>query len=263
MNERERKAVAFRDLHNGPTFIIPNPWDAGSARALEALGFRALATTSSGFAFTLGRRDGNVSLDEVLEHVEALDRAGSLPVSADLENGYADDAAGVATAIRRVAEAGAVGASIEDHDPRRGIYPLPEAVERVRAAVEAARALPVPFVLTARAENHIRGNPDLHDTIERLQAYEAAGADVMYAPGVRTREELTAVCSSVAKPVNVLALPGMSMPDIAASGARRVSLGGGLTWVAAQAMAAAATAVLERADLSLLVPRPPLDNWFP
>jgi 2-methylisocitrate lyase-like PEP mutase family enzyme len=262
VDARERKAAAFRDLHAGPLFIIPNPWDAGSARALAALGFRALATTSSGFAFTLGRRDGSVSLEEVLAHVEALDRATDLPVSADLENGYAEAAAGVATAIRRVAAAGAVGASIEDYDRSGRIYPLPEAVERVQAAVDAARGLPVPFTLTARAENHIRGNPDLDDTIERLQAFEASGADVLFAPGLRTREDLLAVCASVSKPVNVLALPGMSMSDIAASGARRVSLGGGLTWVAAQAMARAATALLEGGDLSLLVPRPPLDAWF-
>ena len=187
---QQEKAQAFRALHEGEPFVIPNPWDAGSARVLEALGFEALATTSSGFAFTLGRLDGAATLEEVCAHTTQLDEATGLPVSVDLENGYSADAAGVAAAIARVADAGAVGASIEDYDPSGGLYELDEAVERVVAAVEAARRLDFAFVLTARAENHIRGNPDLADTIARLQAFEAAGADVLYAPGLRTVDEI-------------------------------------------------------------------------
>src|SRR5207237_1236670 len=184
--DQRQKAEAFRALHEGEPFVIPNPWDAGSARVLAALGFRALATTSSGFAFTLGRRDGDVTLDEVVGHTAAIDRATELPVSVDLENGHGPGPEDVARAVLRVAEVGAVGASIEDYDPAGSLYGLEHAVERVAAAVEAARRLPFPFVLTARAENHIRGNPDLDDTIARLQAYERAGADVLYAPGLRT-----------------------------------------------------------------------------
>ncbi len=180
MRTQQEKGSAFEALHAGETFVIPNPWDLGSARVLDGLGFRALATTSSGFAFTLGRLDGAATLDEVAEHVRALAAATALPVSVDLENGY-DDPAG---AIAAVAEAGAVGGSIEDYDPREGLYPIDVAVSRVAAAVEAARALDFPFVLTARAENHIRGNPDLDDTVVRLRAFEAAGADVLYAPGL-------------------------------------------------------------------------------
>ena len=185
MTGREQKGARFRALHEGEPFVIPNPWDAGSARVLAALGFQALATTSSGFAFTLGRLDGGATLDEVCAHAADLDRASELPVSVDLENGYGTDPTSVALAIARIAEAGAVGGSIEDYDPAGRLYEPSEAVERVAAAVEAARRLDFPFVLTARAENHIRGNPDLEDTIARLQAYEAAGADCLYAPGLQ------------------------------------------------------------------------------
>src|SRR5919204_4246786 len=190
MSDQTQKAAAFAALHTGEPFVIPNPWDAGSARALAALGFQALATTSSGFAFTLGRQDGNVTLDEVLAHVVAINRATELPVSVDLENGYGAEPEHAARAIANAAAAGAVGGSIEDYDPSGRIYELDRAVERIAAAVEAARALPFPFTLTARADNHIRGNPDLDDTIRRLQAFEAAGADVLYAPGLRTTEEI-------------------------------------------------------------------------
>src|SRR5918999_193521 len=210
MPTQEEKAAAFRALHSGEPFVIPNPWDAGSARVLEALGFHALASTSSGFAFTLGRRDGQATLDEVVAHAAALDGATELPISVDYENGYSAEPRDVAQAVTRVAEAGAVGCSIEDYDPSGRIYDLDEAFERVAAAVEAARALPFPFVLTVRAENHIRGNPDLDDTIARLQAYERAGADVLYAPGLRNAGEIRAVCEAVSKPVNVLARPGLS-----------------------------------------------------
>jgi 2-methylisocitrate lyase-like PEP mutase family enzyme len=262
MTRQEKKAESFRSLHAGDPFVIPNPWDAGSARVFAALGFQALATTSSGFAFTLGRLDGNVTLDEVTEHVALLDSATDLPVSVDLENGYGADPETAARAITRAAEAGAVGGSIEDYDPAGHIYDLNHAVERIAAAAEAARGLRFPFMLTARAENHIRGNPDLDDTIARLQAFEQAGADVLYAPGLRTAEEVQAVCRALAKPVNVLARPGLSLAEIVDAGARRVSVGGALTWVAVSAMADAAAAIRDAGDFSALAARPPLSEWL-
>jgi 2-methylisocitrate lyase-like PEP mutase family enzyme len=255
---QEQKAEAFRALHEAGTFVIPNPWDAGSARVLEALGFEALATTSSGFAFTLGRLDGNVTLDEVVEHTAALDRAGDLPVSVDLENGYGAEPERAALAITSAAEAGAVGGSIEDYDPAGNLYSFDHAVERVAAAVEAARALPFPFTFTARAENHIRGNPDLDDTIARLQAFERAGADVLYAPGLATVAEIQAVCGAVTRPVNVLARPTLTLAEIAGAGARRVSVGGALTWVAARALVETATKIRDDGDFSALTAGSPL-----
>ena len=260
-NRQVDKGVAFRDLHTGEPFVIPNPWDAGSARVLEALGFPALATTSSGFAFTLGRRDGDVTLDEVLAHVSAVDAATSLPVSVDLEHGYGSSPEDAAAAIAGAAEAGAVGGSIEDHDPETGIDDVGRAAERIRAAAETARALPVPFVLTARAENHIRGNPDLADTIARLQAYQEAGADVLYAPGLATAEEIRTVRAAVSLPLNVLALGNLPLTVITEAGAQRVSVGGGLTWVAVGAMAEAATAIRD-GDLAALGTDLPLDRWL-
>jgi 2-methylisocitrate lyase-like PEP mutase family enzyme len=259
---QREKADAFRALHEGEAFVIPNPWDAGSARVLAALGFEALASTSSGFAFTLGRLDGGVTLDEVVAHASALDRATDLPVSVDLENGYGDSPESAAEAIRRVGEAGAVGGSIEDYDPSGRLYEHGHAVERVAAAVEQARGLGFPFVLTARAENHIRGNPDLDDTIARLQAFEAAGADVLYAPGLRTVAEIRAVCESVTKPVNVLAARDLLFAEIAEAGAQRVSVGGALTWVAVNAFADAARAIREHGDFSAFGASPPLRDWF-
>ena len=228
---------------------------------LEALGFEALATTSSGFAFTLGRLDGDVTLDEVVAHVAALDRRPSFPVSVDLENGYGAEPEAPRRAITRVAEAGAVGGSIEDWDQGGRIYDLAHAVERVAAAVEAARSLDFPFTLTARAENLIRGNPDLDDTIARLQAYEAAGADVLYAPGLASVEQIRAVCSAVSKPVNVLARPTLTFAEIAGAGAQRVSVGGALTWSAVGAFADAARAIKERGDFSKLGAGSVLDAW--
>lgn len=233
--------AAFRELHSGEPFLIPNPWDAGSARMLEELGFRALATTSSGFAFTLGRADGNVTLDEVIEHTALLAGVVSIPVAIDLENGYGRAPEDAARAVSEAAAAGAAGGSIEDYGKDDGLYPLDEAVERVRAAAESARASG--FVLAARAENHIRGNPDLADTIARLQAYEEAGADVLYAPGLRTAGEIKQVCDAVSRPVNVLAFPGMTKSEIFGAGAQRISVGGQLTWVAAAAAAEAAVAI--------------------
>jgi len=261
MTSQERKGVAFRALHAGEAFVIPNPWDAGSGRVLAGLGFKALATTSSGFAFTLGRRDGTTTLDEVVRHIRALDLATDVPVSADLENGYGPDPESAARAITRAAGAGAVGGSIEDFDPDGHLYDVPHATERIAAAAAAAGDLGFPFTLTARAENHIRGHPDLHDTIARLQAFADAGADVLYAPGLRNPQEIRAVCEAVTKPVNVLALPGVPLAQIIDAGAQRVSLGGGLTWVAVRAMADAATAIAA-GDLAPLSVDLPLGEWL-
>jgi 2-methylisocitrate lyase-like PEP mutase family enzyme len=255
------KALLFRALHEGEPFVIPNPWDAGSARMLAALGFQALATTSGGFAFTLGRLDGEVTLDDVVEHVAALVDATDLPVSVDLENGYGAEPEAAAQAVERVAEAGAVGGSIEDWDPSGRLYDAGLAVERVAAAVEAARRQPFPFTLTARAENHLRGNPDLDDTIARLQAFEAAGADVLYAPWLQTTEEIAAICAAVSRPVNVLAVPGLSFAEITAAGAQRVSVGSRLTWTAVEAAADTARRMLD-GDLTGLGASPPLGDWF-
>ena len=260
--DRALKAEAFRALHSGEPFIIPNPWDAGSAKVLAALGFRALAGTSSGFAFTLGRADGSVTLDEVVEHIRGLDAATSLPVSMDLENGYGPEPSDPARAVRAAAEAGAVGGSIEDWDPSGRLYPLDEAVARVAAAVEAARALDFPFTLTARAENHVRGVDDLDDTIARLRAYEEAGADVLYAPGLRDADEVRRVCAAVSRPVNVLAHRGLSMSEIVDAGAQRVSVGGALTWVAARAMAEAAEHIRDTGDFSVLRGSGPVGDWL-
>jgi 2-methylisocitrate lyase-like PEP mutase family enzyme len=227
------KAERFKALHaRAGAFVIPNPWDVGSARLLEALGFEALATTSSGLAYALGKLDGMVTLAEKLEHCRALCAATNIPVSADLENGFADEPEQVAATIRQAAATGLAGGSIEDYsrDAPRSIYDFNLAVERVQAAVEAARSLDFPFTLTARAENLIRGRLDLDDTIRRLQAFEAAGADVLYAPGLTTLEQVRTVTSAVSKPVNVLAvqLKGVTVAELAAAGAKRLSIGGAL-----------------------------------
>jgi 2-methylisocitrate lyase-like PEP mutase family enzyme len=256
------KAETFRALHEGEPFIIPNPWDAGSAKVLAALGFKALAGTSSGFAFTLGRADGAVTLDEVVQHVRALDGATSLPVSMDLENGYGPAPADAARAVMAAAEAGAVGGSIEDWDADAGLYALARAAERVGAAVDAARGLGFPFTVTARAENHIRGNPDLDDTVTRLRAYEEAGADVLYAPGLRNADEVRRVCSAVSRPVNVLAHRGLTMQEIVEAGGQRVSVGGGLTWVAIRAMAAAAEQIRDTGHFDALKGSGPIGDWL-
>jgi 2-methylisocitrate lyase-like PEP mutase family enzyme len=256
------KAEAFRALHEGEPFVIPNPWDVGSARVLQALGFPALATTSSGFAFTLGRLDGRVTMEEMVAHASALDAATDLPISVDLENGYGPDPEDAARAILAAAGAGAVGGSIEDYDRASGrLYDRELAVDRIAAAVEAARGLGFPFTVTARAENHLRGNPDLDETVERLQAYERAGADVLYAPGLRDLEQIRAVCQAVGKPVNALAVPDLTFEQLADAGAQRVSVGGSLTWVAVAAFANAATAILDAGDLSALSARVPLADW--
>ncbi len=259
---QEQKAAAFRALHEGEPFIIPNPWDTGSAKVLAALGFPALATTSSGFAFTLGRRDGAATLDELAAHVRAIDEATEVPVSVDLENGHGARPEDAAAAIERAAEAGAVGGSIEDWDPECGLYPVELAAERIAAAGEAAVRTGLGFVLTARAENHIRGNPDLEDTIARLQAYERAGADVLYAPGLATVEEIRAVCEAVSRPVNVLARGNLTMREIADAGAQRVSVGGALTWAAAEAMAGAAERMRDDGDFSGLAGAQRIRSWL-
>jgi len=260
---QEQKAAKFRALHEGEPFLIPNPWDAGSAKVMASLGFEALAGTSSGFAFTLGREDGNVTLDEVADHVRALDEATDLPVSMDLENGYGPDPEHAASAIRRAAEAGAVGGSIEDYDPGGELYAIEPATERIAAAVEAASGLGFPFTLTARAENHIRGNPDIDDTIARLQAYERAGADVLYGPGLADAAQIRAVCDAVSKPVNVLAHTGLTMAEIVGAGAQRVSVGGSLTWVAVAAMAEAAKSIRDDGDFSSFAIPPDVFELLP
>jgi 2-methylisocitrate lyase-like PEP mutase family enzyme len=228
------KGKHFRALHErNSTFIIPNPWDAGTARLLEHLGFEALATTSMGYAFSLGRRDNTLSRDETLENAAAIASATALPVSADLENGFGDAPEIVAETIRLAANTGIVGGSIEDatgnaDDP---IYDLELAVERVQAAVDAARALPFPFTLTARAENYLHGRPNLSDTIARLQAFQDAGADVLYAPALTTKEDIVSVVSSVDRPVNVLmGLRGvqLTLADLSEIGVRRISVGSAL-----------------------------------
>jgi 2-methylisocitrate lyase-like PEP mutase family enzyme len=261
MNQQE-KGAAFRALHAGPTFVIPNPWDVGSARLLESLGFKALATTSSGFAFTLGRQDGGATLNDVATHVTRLAEATDLPISVDMENGYGAQPERAAAAVRRIAAAGAVGGSIEDWDRAGGfIYELPLAVERVTAAVEAARALHFPFTFTARAENHVHGHDDLDDTIARLQAFERAGADVLFAPGLATLDAVRRVCQAVSKPVNVLARRTFTVAQLAEAGARRLSVGGGLTWIAADALVHAATAIRDTGDFSVLQSSNPTAGW--
>jgi 2-methylisocitrate lyase-like PEP mutase family enzyme len=244
-DDQYRRAVALRDLHAGPgTFVIPNPWDAGSARILAGLGFRALATTSAGLAFGLARPDGHGRLrrPEVLDNARAIVSATDLPVSADLESGYGATPAQVAETIRLAAEAGLVGGSVEDAtgDPEDPIRPLTDATERVTAAIEAARKLPFPFAVTARAENFLYGRPDLDDTIARLRAFEAAGADVLFAPGLPDLDVVRAVCTAVSAPVNVIATPAFTVADLRACGVRRISLGSALARAAMSALIRAA-----------------------
>ena len=256
MNQRE-KAERFRRLHQGATFVIPNPWDAGSARLLEGLGFAALATSSGAQAGVLGRRDGQVSRDEALEHCRAIVAATTLPVPADLEKGFGDAPADAAETIRLAAGVGLVGGSIEDATGKREkpLYDLALAAERVAAAVKAARALDFPFTLTARAENFLRGNPDLDDTIRRLQAFEAAGADVLFAPGLPDLQAVRAVCAAVKKPVNFMAgIKGrsFSVAELEAAGVRRVSLATSLYRAAMTGLADAAREVKDKGSFGYL-----------
>src|SRR5713226_1624643 len=242
------KAAAFRALHERPgAFIIPNPWDAGTARLLASLGFEALATTSLGLANSLGRVDGtnSVSRAEVIENCRVIAAATDLPVNADLENGYAHEPRAAAEMIRLAANAGVVGGSIEDAtgDPANPIYDFALAVERVHAAVEVARSLPIPFMLTARAENLLHGRIDLDDTVRRLQAFEAAGADVLYAPGVRDLAQIRTVISAVGKPFNLVmgfADPTLTVDQLSAAGVKRISVGGAMSRFALAAFLRAA-----------------------
>lgn len=246
MRTQAEKGRVFRALHErDEAFIIPNPWDRGTARLLAHLGFEALATTSAGYAFSVGQRDGTIGRDEMLAHVGAIVSATDLPVSADLENGFADDPESVAETIRLAAAAGLVGGSIEDATGRSDnpIYAHQVAVERIRAAAEAARSLPFPFTLTGRAENYLVGRPDLKDTINRLQAYQEAGADVLYAPGLTSQEDIATVVRSVDRPVNVvMGLQGvqLSLAELSAIGVKRVSVGSALSRVALGAFLRAA-----------------------
>jgi 2-methylisocitrate lyase-like PEP mutase family enzyme len=252
------KATRFRALHEArETFVIPNPYDAGTARLLASLGFSALTTTSAGLAWSLGRRDGEglVTRDEVMAHARAIVDATDLPVAADLENGFGDDPEIVAETIRRAAAAGLVGGSIEDStgNPEGPIYCLEHAVARVAAAVSAARALPFPFVLVARSENFLHGNPDLDDTIRRLQAYAAAGADALYAPSLPSLDAVRAVCAAVApKPVNVLANARFTVAQLAEAGARRISVGSSLSRAAIGAVLEAAREMRERGTFAFI-----------
>jgi len=252
LTTQAEKAAAFQALHQRPEpFVIANPWDAGTARILTALGFHALSTTSAGLAFTLGRRDGTgrVSRGEALANARSIVDATSLPVAADLENGYGHSPESAAETIRLAAEAGLVGGSIEDAtgDPAKPIYDFQHAVDRITAAVAAARALPFPFMLVARAENYLHGRPDLDDTTRRLQAFEAAGAEVLYAPGITRAEDIRTVCASVSKPVNVLlgikGVPPLSVRELGALGVRRVSIGSGFARAAFTAFLHAAREV--------------------
>ncbi len=233
MATQQEKAQTFRALHEREgAFVIPNPWDIGSARLFEALGFEALATTSSGFAYSLGRRDGQVSREEKLAHCRALCEASSLPVSADLEKCFSDDPKEAAETIALGAEAGLVGGSIEDAtgDPTKPIYDFNHAVERVAAAAQVAKSLDTPFVLTPRAENFLHGRRDMNDTTRRLQAFEAAGADVLYAPGPATLDEAREITSALTRPVNMLVTPmkGVTVADLAQAGVKRISIGGAM-----------------------------------
>ncbi|HEY1902901.1 MAG TPA: isocitrate lyase/phosphoenolpyruvate mutase family protein [Terracidiphilus sp.] len=235
MGTQTEKALAFRALHQrNEAFIIPNPFDVGTARLLAHLGFEALATTSAGYAFSVGRRDNTIGRDEMMRHVSALAAATSLPVSADLENGFGDAPEFVAETIRLAAAAGVAGGSIEDSTgrPDHPIYEFEHAVDRVRAASEAAHALAFPFTLTARCENFLVGRVDIHDTIRRLRAYQEAGADVLYAPGLATEEDIAAVVRSVDRPVNVLmGLQGaqLNLAALSKLGVKRVSVGSSLS----------------------------------
>jgi 2-methylisocitrate lyase-like PEP mutase family enzyme len=249
MPSQAEKAQEFLALHRGNSpLLIPNPWDAGSARILAALGFAALATTSGGFAATLGRQDGSVTRDEAIAHATGIVAAVDLPVSADLENGFADGPDGVAATLRLALNAGLAGCAIEDFTrrPEDPIYELSAARDRVAAAAEVAHGGNVHLVLTARAENYLHGRPDLADTITRLQAYQAAGADVLYAPGLTTLDDIRQVVSSLERPVNVLALPGAPpVADLTAAGVGRISVGSAFAWTALGALVEAGRELLD------------------
>ena len=262
---QSEKAARFRACHERPgAFVIPNVWDGASACVMAGLEFEALATSSSACAATLGKLDGRITRDEALAHARAIVAASELPVSADLEQGFGDAPEAVAETIRRAAAAGLVGGSIEDAtgDKARPLYPLPEAVERVKAAVAAARALDFPFTLTARAENYLRGNPSLEDTIARLQAFERAGADVLFAPGLPDLQSVKAVCAALTKPFNfMVGIKGKSftVAELAGAGVKRISLATSLYRMAMTGLVDAAREVKDKGtfgyiDRSLATP---------
>ena len=251
MLTQAEKGAAFLALHQrAGAFVIPNPWDVGSARLLAQLGFEALATTSAGYAFSEGKQDGQISREEMLQHASKIVAASDLPVSADLEHGFGDDPKTVAETIRLAAATGLAGCSIEDVAGHGGApYEVAPAAERIRAAAEVARALPFRFTLTARAENYLVGRPDLQDTIARLQAFQEAGADVLYAPGLRTKEDISAVVRAVDRPVNVImGLQGvqLSVEDLSALGVKRISVGSALARTALSAFLRAAQEIREK-----------------
>lgn len=253
----DNKAEHFLALHHGPEpLLLPNPWDQGSAKLLASLGFEALATTSSGFAATLGRLDGSVTRDEALSHAASIVAAVELPVSADFENGFADEPAGVAETVRLAIDAGLAGCSVEDFassEAASPIYDVGLAKERIAAAAEAAHAGPAHLVLTARSENYLHDRPDLSDTIARLQAYQEAGADVLYTPGLRELDDIRQVVASVDRPVNVLVLPdGPTVPELAGVGVRRISMGGWFAFVALGTVVEAARELREEGTYGFL-----------
>lgn len=256
MRSQLEKALAFRALHQRPgAFVMPNPWDAGTAKLLTSLGFEALATTSLGLANMLGRADSRVTRDEVIANCRDIASATDLPVNADLENCFADDPEAAAETIRLAFEAGAVGGSIEDFsgDPAHPIYDFDLAVRRVSVAVKQARSLPVPFLLTARAENLLHGCNDLQDTIRRLQAYEAAGADVLYAPGLRTVPEIRQVVGAIRRPFNAVIgwlEPNITVAQLADAGVKRISVGAALSRLAFATVQRAVRTTLEQGSIA-------------
>lgn len=261
------RAERFRELHRpGQPLVLPNPWDVGTARILAGLGFQALATTSAGLAFAFGRRDGvgAVSREEAIAHAAAIVGATALPVSADLENGYADEPDGVAESVLEAAAVGLVGCTIEDTCPGKpGFYPFDLAVARIKAAAIAARSLPFPFMLTARADGLIEGLYDLDEAIRRLQAYESVGAPVVYAPFLKSLDDIARVCASVKVPVNHLGglgVPGETVASLAAAGVRRISLGGSLARVALGAAWKAGKEIAESGTFAEVASAP---GWKP
>jgi 2-methylisocitrate lyase-like PEP mutase family enzyme len=256
MRSQEEKCIAIEHLHSGKeVFIIPNPWDTGSARVLQGLGFKALATTSSGLAYTLGRLDGEVTLEEKLAHCTLLSSATEVPVSADFENAFADDPEGVAKNLKRLVETGVAGCSVEDFSrDSRKLYEFNHAVERVQAAVEAVTGFEMPFQLTARAENLIRGVDNLEDTINRLKAFEAVGAHVLYPPGLKSVEQVRQVVTELVAPVNVLVsgMPGVTVDELGGAGARRISIGGALCWAAVSPIIDGGREMLEQGTFNWL-----------
>jgi 2-methylisocitrate lyase-like PEP mutase family enzyme len=269
---QSQKAAQFRLMHAEPSaFVLPNPWDGGSARILAGLGFRALATSSGAAAGVLGRRDGNITRDEALAHAMSIVAATDLPVSADLERGYGDEPRMVAETIRLAAEVGLVGGSVEDYtgDKDRPFYDLGHAVERIAAAAETGRKLPFPFTLTARAENFLRGNPDLNDTIARLQAFEAAGADVLFAPGLPDLAAVRELCGALSKPVNFMVgirAKSFTVAELQAAGVKRISLASSLYRSAMTGLFEAAREIKESGSFSYLdrsLTTPELNEYFP